>query len=63
MARESSPDKFEEYQRKYPDVHPQFLFVTDGFNFRSQEINAVLGISQLEFLDESIEKRRNNYYI
>ena len=61
LARESSPDKFEECQRKYPDVHPQFLFVTDGFNFRSQEINAVLGISQLEFLDESIEKRRNNY--
>ena len=61
MAREAMPDKFEEYKEKYPDIHPMFMFVTDGYNLRSMEINAVLGSSQLRNLDKSIEKRRNNF--
>ncbi len=61
MARESLPERFEQYKKQYPDVHPQFLFVTDGFNFRSMELNAVLGSSQLETLDEAIEIRRDIY--
>ena len=61
MARESSPQKFEEYKKQYPEVHPQFLFVTDGYNFRSMELNAVLGLSQLETLDSAIDIRRRIY--
>tara|TARA_R110002072_G_scaffold19956_8_gene73433 strand:+ start:625 stop:1788 length:1164 start_codon:yes stop_codon:yes gene_type:complete len=61
MAREALPEKYEQYKKEYPDIHPQFLFVTDGFNFRSMELNAVLGISQLEGLDEAIERRRQVY--
>ena len=58
MAREALPQRYEEYKQKYPDIHPQFLFVTDGFNLRSMEFNAVLGISQLEGLDDAIARRR-----
>jgi CDP-6-deoxy-D-xylo-4-hexulose-3-dehydrase len=31
-----------------------------GFNMRSTEINAVLGLEQLKRLDSNIEKRKNN---
>jgi len=61
MARESLPEKYEEYKKAYPDIHPQFLFITDGFNFRSMELNAVLGQSQLEGLDDAINRRQEVY--
>jgi len=60
LAREASKEKFEEYKEKYPNIHPQFLFVTDGYNFRSTELNAVLGISQLKSLSKNNEIRRKN---
>lgn len=59
MARESV--NFEEYAKKYPDIDKQFLFVTDGYNFRNHEICAVLGISQLKRLDKMIEIRNRNH--
>jgi CDP-6-deoxy-D-xylo-4-hexulose-3-dehydrase len=61
MAREALPDKYEEYKAEHPDVHPQFLFVTDGFNLRSMELNAVLGLSQIKRLDECVQRRREIY--
>jgi len=61
MAREALPEKYEQYKSMYPDVHPQFLFVTDGYNLRSMELNAVLGMSQLKGLDSAIERRRDIY--
>jgi len=61
MAREAPPEIFEKYKKQYSDVHPQFLFMTDGYNFRSMELNAVLGQSQLERLDDCIERRRQIY--
>ena len=61
MAREALPEKFEEYKKDYPDIHPMFMFVTDGYNLRSMEINAVLGSSQLSNLDDSISKRQVNF--
>lgn len=45
-----------------PDIDPQFLFVTAGYNFRNTELGAVLGLSQLKKLDEFIRIRRKNYY-
>ena len=42
LAREST--KHKEYAQKYPDVSDQFLFVTDGYNFRNHELGAVLGL-------------------
>jgi CDP-6-deoxy-D-xylo-4-hexulose-3-dehydrase len=59
MARESQ--FFKEYSAKYPNLSPQFLFITDGYNFRNHEIPALLGRSQLNKLDESIRIRRNNF--
>lgn len=59
MAREALPEKFEEYKKQYPNIHPQFMFVTDGYNLRSMEINAVLGLSQLKRLDINNQKRRH----
>jgi CDP-6-deoxy-D-xylo-4-hexulose-3-dehydrase len=61
MAREALPEKFEEYKKNYPDISPQFLFITDGYNLRSMELNAVLGISQLKRLDGYNDKRREVY--
>ena len=61
MAREALPDKFDSYKEQYSDIHPMFMFVTDGYNLRSQEINAVLGLSQLKNLDVNNDKRRENY--
>jgi CDP-6-deoxy-D-xylo-4-hexulose-3-dehydrase len=59
MARESL--FFNVYAAKSPNLSPQFLFVTDGYNFRNHEIPALIGRSQLSRLDKSISIRRDNY--
>lgn len=59
MARES--ENFDIYIKKYKDIPKQFLFVTDGYNFRNHEICAVLGIRQLKRLDSYILKRNVNF--
>ncbi|NBH14500.1 CDP-4-keto-6-deoxy-D-glucose-3-dehydrase [Lachnospiraceae bacterium] len=62
MLRESSD---EEYKRnitaEYPDLNPEFIFMVPGFNMRSTELNAVLGLNQIKRLDENIRKRRENF--
>lgn len=59
MSRESINSTA--YANQYPLMDPQFLFITDGYNFRNHEIPAVLGSAQLKRLDKMIEKRRQNY--
>ena len=59
LAREST--RYAEYVKQYPDISNQFLFVTDGYNFRNHELGAVLGLSQLKRLDLYIQKRNENY--
>lgn len=59
MARVST--RFEDYANAYPDIDKQFLFVTDGYNFRNHEICAVLGMSQLNRLDKMIAIRKRNH--
>ena len=61
MARHLLPENYEKTIAKYPDINPQFLFLTDGYNFRNTELNAVLGLEQLKRLDDSIEIRRRNF--
>ena len=58
MARESI--SFSRYADHHPDIDKQFLFITDGYNFRNHEICAVLGSSQLKKLDKMIEIRNRN---
>lgn len=61
LAREL-PEKFHDaIRQQHPDIDFQFLFLTDGFNFRNTEFNAVLGLSQLPKLDGFIEVRNRNY--
>ena len=59
MARESINSPY--YTNQYPDIDSRFLFVTDGYNFRNNEIGAVLGQSQLKRLDNMIDIRNKNY--
>lgn len=61
MARLLSPPYYEEAIKKHPNIDPSFLFLTDGFNFRNTELNAVLGLEQLKRLDQNIEMRRKNF--
>lgn len=61
MARHLLPKNYETTIAKYPNINPQFLFLTDGYNFRNTEINAVLGLEQLKRLDSSIAIRRDNF--
>ena len=59
LARESG--NLKKYADQHPDIHPQFLFMTDGYNFRSSDINAVIGLRQLPRLDSMVEHRKENF--
>ena len=58
MTREASKETHEKYAK--PDVNPLFTFAVPGYNMRSSEINAVLGLTQLPRLDSTVDKRINN---
>ena len=60
MTREASPELQEKYQLMYPNLNPLFTFAVAGFNMRSTELNAVLGLEQMKRLDYNIECRRTN---
>lgn len=59
LARESK--SFHSYAELHPEIDKQFLFMTDGYNFRNHEFGAVLGKSQLQRLDSMIAQRQENY--
>lgn len=57
MIREISPESQQQYKDKYPDLNPMFIFAVPGYNMRGTELNAVLGLSQIERIDENIKNR------
>lgn len=61
MAKHLLPENYDAVISQYPDINPKFLFLTDGYNFRNTELNAVIGLEQLKRLDRNIELRRTNY--
>lgn len=61
MTREASQETHNKYAK--PDVNPLFTFAVPGYNMRSGEINAVLGLEQIKRLDHNIEKRQENLNI
>lgn len=62
MLRECDDKSYmTEIAEKYPELHPEFIFTVPGFNMRSTELNAVIGLNQLKRLDANVEKRRENY--
>jgi len=61
MVRESSDESLRaKYSANYPDLNPDFIFAFPAYNFRSTEINAVMGRSQLRRLDANNEARTLN---
>lgn len=61
MAKFLEPKYYDEAVKNNPTIDPSFLFMTDGYNFRNTELNAVLGIEQLKRLDNNISIRRENF--
>ena len=61
FVREGSEDTINHFKEKYPEVHPLFTFGVPGYNVRSTELNAVLGLEQIQRLDYNIEKRQENF--
>ena len=63
MTREASKETQNKYKKLYPDINPLFTFAVPGYNFRNQEINAIIGLSQLKKLDYNIKKRQDNFEV
>ena len=62
MLRESKfISKIKSIKKKHMDLNENFIFLNPGFNFRSNEINATIGINQLKRLDSEINKRNFNF--
>lgn len=62
MVRESTDSAFKgEIAQKYPELRPEFLFLVPGYNMRSSELNAVIGLSQLQRLDANNQRRKENF--
>lgn len=50
-----------EIQKKYPDLDSRFTFVNLGYNVRPMEIQASMGIGQLQKLKSKNDNRKLNY--
>lgn len=61
LARELPPENHAALRETYKDIDFNFLFLTDGFNVRNTEFNAVLGIAQMAHVDNFILQRNKNY--
>ena len=61
MAREAKNLKFQKkMEKKYPKLSPQFIFLYPTFNFRNNEIGAVIGLNQLKRLNKNNSLRTRN---
>ena len=63
MTREASEELQSKYRMENKHLNPLFTFAVAGFNMRSTEINAVLGIEQMKRIDFNISKRVENLKI
>ena len=46
-----------EYEKLFPEIDPRFLFVNLGYNLRSTDMNAAIGLIQLKKLNKFNKKR------
>ena len=62
MAREID-DKKEENKiiKKYPNLSPKFIFLYPAYNFRNNEIGAVIGLNQIKSLNKNNNLRKRNF--
>ena len=64
MAREVGDKNTEKkYIKKYPKLSPKFIFLHPAFNFRNNEIGAVIGLSQLKSLNKNNKIRKRNFKV
>lgn len=62
MLRESTDSELkQEVIDQWPELNKDFIFLAPAYNFRSTELNAVLGLSQLKKLDANNEQRKKNF--
>jgi CDP-6-deoxy-D-xylo-4-hexulose-3-dehydrase len=62
MMREMTDDDMkQEIIKTNPGLNPDFIFIGPAHNFRSTEINAVIGLNQLPRLDDNNKKRVANF--
>ena len=61
FARDLDKRMHHKLKKNYSDIDFNFLFLTDGFNLRSTNLNAFLGIRQLKRLNNFISLRNKNY--
>ena len=62
MVREISNETFKKgWIKEYQDLNEKFIFTKPAFNFRNNEIGALIGIEQLKRLDNMIQKRARNF--
>ncbi len=62
MLRETGNNVYEKkVKKKYPKLSPKFIFMYAGYNFRNNEIGAVIGLNQLKRLDVNNRIRAKNF--
>ena len=62
MTREITDEKFKQnIIDENPDLNKDFIFLHPAHNFRSTELNAVIGLSQIKKLDSNNTHRVNNF--
>jgi len=62
MMREMTNDKMkQEIIHANEDLNPDFIFIRPAHNFRSTELNAVIGLSQIKKLDSNNTHRIDNF--
>jgi len=62
MMREMTDNNFkQQIIDENPDLNKDFIFIRPSHNFRSTELNAVIGLSQLKKLDANNINRVNNF--
>ena len=47
----------------YKDLNSDFIFFTEGFNLRNNELSAVIGIEQIKRLNQNIRIRNQNHQL
>ena len=62
MLRESNDTIFKKkIIKKYPKLSSKFIFLYPTYNFRNNEVGAVIGLSQLKSLNKNNKKRKDNF--
>ena len=64
MAREIGDTRLEKkIIKKFPKLSPKFIFLHPAYNFRNNEIGAVIGLNQIKSLNKNNNLRRKNFRV